>query len=259
MNWCLDSITICSHIHRCGFIHRDVKPENFLVGLDSDTGMNTIYLIDFGLARRYRYRRDGQMEHIPFKFVVDSHRFYPQSCRTDKSLVGTARYASRNSHNAYELSRRDDLESMCYVLVYLVDGGELPWSDALAHHNKYHMTKRGRVVAYRKIANVKESVGGSVCSVCESLQLSPDALFARGPCEFAQILHYVLRLRFSQQPDYDYIDSLIVRAMQRIGCAPSADMLWTRQFKQDAGARLHYKCAFKWTLPRGEALEHDPA
>lgn len=55
-------------MHRCGFIHRDIKPENFLVGL-GETGMNTLYLIDFGLARRYRYRdtKSDSLEHIPFK------------------------------------------------------------------------------------------------------------------------------------------------------------------------------------------------
>uniref|UniRef100_A0A1S4ADA9 non-specific serine/threonine protein kinase n=1 Tax=Nicotiana tabacum TaxID=4097 RepID=A0A1S4ADA9_TOBAC len=97
-------ITRIEYLHSKGFLHRDIKPDNFLMGLGRKA--NQVYIIDFGLAKRYRDPATNR--HIPY--------------RENKNLTGTARYASCNTHLGIEQSRRDDLESLGYVLLYFLRG-----------------------------------------------------------------------------------------------------------------------------------------
>ena len=94
-------------LHENNFIHRDIKPENFTIGLKKFK--NVIYMIDYGLTRKYC---DSHKNHIPYK--------------EGKHLTGTALYASIYTHKGIEQSRRDDLESLGYMLIYFCKG-ELPW------------------------------------------------------------------------------------------------------------------------------------
>ncbi len=101
-------ITRLEHIHTCLYLHRDLKPNNFVIGTGSR--LNVIYLIDFGLAKMYKERLTGK--HIQF--------------RDNKQITGTIRFASINAHYGMEQSRRDDMESLGYVFIYLIRG-MLPW------------------------------------------------------------------------------------------------------------------------------------
>ncbi|XP_022946225.1 casein kinase 1-like protein 1 isoform X1 [Cucurbita moschata] len=151
-------------VHSKSFLHRDIKPDNFLMGLGRRA--NQVYIIDFGLAKKYRDSSTHQ--HIPY--------------RENKNLTGTARYASMNTHLGIEQSRRDDLESLGYVLMYFLRGS-LPWQGLKAG------TKKQK---YEKISEKKVST-------------SIEALCRGYPSEFASYFHYCRSLRFDDKPDYAYL------------------------------------------------------
>lgn len=154
------------YLHSKGLLHRDLKPENFLVGAGQKS--NCIYLIDFGLAKRYR---DSKGKHIPY--------------REDKNLTGTARYASVYTHLGIEQSRRDDLEALGYSLLYFLSG-QLPWQglQAADKQSKYSLITE------------------------KKLQTSVESLCKGHPVEFATYINYAKAMRFIDQPDYSFLRSM---------------------------------------------------
>ena len=151
------------YVHSKHLIYRDIKPENFLVGRQSSNKYRTIHIIDFGLAKDYVNLETGK--HIPF---VDH-----------KSLTGTARYMSINTHLGYEQSRRDDLEAIGHMLMYFLRGS-LPWQGLKAD------TIKDR---YRKIGEVKQQT--KIKDLCGEF-----------PEQFARFMTYTRSLEFSETPDY---------------------------------------------------------
>ena len=136
-----------------------------------------LYLIDYGLSKRYIDSKTG--EHIKYK---NNHK-----------LNGTARYASIHALEGYELSRRDDLESLCYVLIYLLKGS-LPWT-RLKNKNKYEK--------YKLILTMKKNMSEDI--------LVGDTNIS----EFVDFLKYCRNLQFEEEPNYDYLRGLMIKCINK--------------------------------------------
>ncbi|XP_063945640.1 uncharacterized protein LOC108211763 isoform X3 [Daucus carota subsp. sativus] len=170
-------------IHSKSFLHRNIEPSNFLMGLHRQA--NQVFIIDFRLSRKYRDSSTHQ--HIPY--------------RENKNLTGTAEYASMNAHLGIEQSRRDDLESLGYVLMYFLKGS-LPWQGL----------KDGQIEKINK----------------KKLSTSIEALCRGYPNEFSSHFHYCRSLRFDDKPDYLYLKSMYRELFKREGYRSDHDAYdWT--------------------------------
>ena len=196
-------ISRIEYIHAKSFIHRDIKPDNFLMGIGKRG--NQVNVIDFGLAKKYRDPKTHF--HIPY--------------RENKNLTGTARYASINTHlgvgkfdcllykttaNIFvlEQSRRDDMESLGYVMLYFCRGS-LPWQGLKAATKKQKYDR-----------------------IMEKKMTTPTEVLCRGfPNEFAIYLNYTRSLRFDDKPDYSYLRKIFRDLFVREGFQYDYVFDWT--------------------------------
>ena len=172
----IQMITRMEYIHTKHILHRDIKPDNFTLGTGEKRNM--VYLIDFGLSKKYRSSRT--LQHIKYS--------------EHKKLTGTARYASIHALKGCEQGRRDDMEAVGYVLMYFLRG-RLPWQGLKVHAGEDK---------YQKIYEKKSH--------------TPAAELCHGfPNEFCQYVEYTRNLKFEEEPDYNYLRGLLQKVLDDNG------------------------------------------
>ncbi|KAK9130869.1 hypothetical protein Sjap_011356 [Stephania japonica] len=163
----VEAISILEKLHLRGFVHGDVKPENFLLGQPGTSDEKKLYLVDLGLSSRWKELASGR--HVDYDQRPDVFR-------------GTVRYASVHAHLGRTGSRRDDLESLAYTLIFLLKGN-LPWQGFLGEN-------KGFLVCKKKMATSPEML----CGLC--------------PLPFRQFLEMVTNVKFDEEPNYSKLISL---------------------------------------------------
>ncbi|EDO15445.1 hypothetical protein Kpol_1027p20 [Vanderwaltozyma polyspora DSM 70294] len=182
-------ITLIEDLHAHDLIYRDIKPDNFLIGRPGQPDENKVHLIDFGMAKQYRDPKTKQ--HIPY--------------REKKSLSGTARYMSINTHLGREQSRRDDMEALGHVFFYFLRG-QLPWQGLKAPNNKQK---------YEKIGEKKRST--NVYDLAQGL-----------PIQFGRYLEIVRNLSFEETPDYEGYRGLLLSVLDDLGDVADGEYDWMK-------------------------------
>ena len=160
------------YVHNKHILHRDIKPNNFTIGYGDKK--NLIYIIDFGLSKKYRSSRT--LQHIKYS--------------EHKKMVGTARYASVRALKGCEQGRRDDMIAIGYVLMYFLRGS-LPWQGLKVSK------KEDR---YQKIYDMK-------------MRTTSEELCRGFPRQFMEYIEYTKNMEFEQEPDYDYLRGLFRQVM----------------------------------------------
>ncbi|KAI6144324.1 kinase-like protein [Pisolithus tinctorius] len=214
-------------IHSRSFVHRDVKPANFVMGLPHTASSHLVNVIDFGLARRYRDPLTG--EHVPWRRERGEHG-------ERRHGVGTSLFASLNAHRGIECSRRDDLESLAYMLIYFLRG-TLPWRKIRADT----VAATWDAIYEAKMHAIGTLAGAVVfSSSCRYTSYPP--LCAYTLLCFHTLLAYARSLRFTDLPDYAGLRDMFRTLGARTGITEAI-------YACDGRGDMDWECGRGWTTP----------
>ena len=178
---CLERV---KDIHEKGIIHRDMKPDNFVIGYKGKERL--IYLIDFGLSKIINNNEKKNVLH-----------------KREKVIMGTMRYISMNAHLGNELTKKDDLESLAYIIVYFIKG-ELPWQNVKADSKKEK---------YKKVYQIKK-------------QTVPNELCQFLPEDIKIFINCILSLNIKQKPDYQKLKNILENLMNKYSYSNDLQFDW---------------------------------
>ena len=198
----IQMLIVLEFIHTRHIIHRDIKPDNFVMGLNKNSQF--LYLLDFGLAKKYR----SSTTLIQYPMI------------NKKKLTGTARYASINALRGLEQSRRDDLEAVGYVLMYLLRGS-LPWQGLQAKNKEER---------YKKI--MQKKIDTNSYDLCYGF-----------PSEFERYVEYCKGLEYTEEPRYEMLKEGFLRVLRREHCKFDYIYDWTTE--NDLKVRSNQKLMLK--------------
>ena len=185
-------------IHSKNYIHRNIKPENFVIGLEDP---HVIYLHNFYLCEKYRSSKTNQ--HAKFKYT--------------KEIVGTERYGSVNALRGLRQGRRDDLESLCYMLIYFFLG-KLPWQGISADSDTEKHEKLLKEKKSFKIENYKQI-----------------------PKDFYTLFNYVKNLKFEEEPKYSLMIKLLQNIRNENQCYSNVNLFWVKKNNECKGTNIKAK------------------
>lgn len=195
---CHVQISRIEFIHSNSIVHRDIKPANFVMGTGKAAGM--VNVIDFGLAKKFRDSRTST--HIPYK-------------QNDYHGVGTSLFAAINTHLGVESSRRDDLESLAYMLIYFIRG-TLPWRKLRAPHVMPPLPDASPSEQAR--AQAAYNPVGTTWDLIRDAKLANEEVVTLGlPPEFDVLYRYARTLEFDDLPDYEGLRQLFRGLAEREG------------------------------------------
>lgn len=166
-------------LHELGFLHRDIKPDNFCVGREGTGQERTVFLIDFGNIQSFIVKKNGRQCHISFD---------------EEALNQTVVFGSEMATRGYTAGRKDDLESLMYVMVYMATG-HLPWEQYNDFDNQDHIQKACRMKTSKSTQRY---------------------LFKGLPGQIEEAYQYIRSVGFSEEPRYDHIYNLFDTALRQI-------------------------------------------